>query len=1354
MKTFKNLLFLCATLIVLGVTAQVTPRQGELVKAVSIEEIRETSPQLLQRATTSEPIQNIQPPSGGEWGSSCYDASFMSNLNFFYVGQIEDPDNEIWFYFELEDYVENVSVSLCNSDFDSQLTVFDECEGELLGYNDDADCFAKNPEDIGIQSKIDFPYLEAGTYYILIQGNNGATGEFWLKVDADFGVPDIYITVPYLSETLPQGGTSIQEFLVVNFGSADLDFSLGIDYFQKNRTNPVKGLERQPKGEKVQIVPNGNSKSLARFKDAMQKSYNIFYDDMEFGLNGWITEDYTNNTANDLWHQTDQNYGSYNTSWWCADETTGTYETGERISNALISPYIDLTDVYYPVYLYFWENYDTEADWDFCMVDVSIDGGVTWDQLRGGIGSAPSGNSNGWLFNCLDLSSYAGFVIHIRFYFDTGDEVANDYSGWFIDDVYVSTNYSPQEWLSVFSYDYTVPPGWGYYVYASFDATGLSPGNYYANINISSNDPDSPLIALPVDLTVTDENSGASCEQAIYYGMINNPEESGTLDTNDEVWYSFDVFDYTPNVAISLCGSYFDTYLEVYSDCSGTLIASNDNYNCYLPSKEPGRSSLQSQVNFPLLAPGSYFVKISGATEDASFYVLNISQQDMFVPPSNLTADLNEETGEVTLNWDYYSTEVVFEDFEDGVADNFLFSDSRFSVADGYLKMNGTSTNSWASAYYDAIYNDFTLEFDFIRTQSDNTNASTIGAFIRSDGFMSYGYPVNGYTVAFTVSGYYSVWLQLNGAEYPVIPWTTTEFTNTVLGEVNSVMISASGNTIEIYLNGNYLNSFTDSYFVSGYVNLCTYDSNAGLNEVLFDNISLTPTSTKSLGGMEKVSQEGNVAEGTSASCNGAALTNPLNEPTRFNGEAQKSGNRSYSFTGFNIYRNGSWYTSTTSTSYVDNLPGLGTYDYLVTAHYYWGESSGVGPVAVTWTGVIMELTMPQGWSGVSSYLIPYDSYVEDLFEPMLSDLIILESDYGIYWPGENINTIVVWNTQSGYKVKVANSVQLSIAGVTEESKTLNLNAGWNLIPVLSECGVNVADFFTGHDVVIVKEVAGLKLYWPAMGINTLGTMEPGKSYYVMMSDFATITFPGCGGMKASLQASDPTRVSTLMGNNSTTNQLINNLKTSLDPSVFENFTNTPITHIIAIPGAVGNSFVAGDVIGAYDQNGKCFGIAVWQNGTTAITLFGNDPTTILKDGFDANELLTFRLTRNSTNTQYDLNFSFDNSFPNYDQLFVDNGLSVVSKVEMITTGLNATSLESQIKIVPNPAKNEFTLHLPDRDYASASVEIFKIDGQPMVNSQIVGREQKFDISQLPSGVYILQIVIEKEQFTRRLVKY
>ena len=48
------------------------------------------------------------------------------------------------------------------------------------------------------------------------------------------------------------------------------------------------------------------------------------------------------------------------------------------------------------------------------------------------------------------------------------------------------------------------------------------------------------------------------------------------------------------------------------------------------------------------------------------------------------------------------------------------------------------------------------------------------------------------------------------------------------------------------------------------------------------------------------------------------------------------------------------------------------------------------------------------------------------------------------------------------------------------------------------------------EDFIIIKEIAGWKIYWPAMGINTLEIMEPGKAYFILMGNNVEIVFPNC----------------------------------------------------------------------------------------------------------------------------------------------------------------------------------------------------------------------------------------------------
>jgi hypothetical protein len=174
-----------------------------------------------------------------------------------------------------------------------------------------------------------------------------------------------------------------------------------------------------------------------RINQAMATSSTIFfYDNFESPAHTWSTVLYGGAT-DDLWHLTTLDASSPTHSYWPGVENQANYATGRHISTALKSETINLTAALAPVRLLFTENYETEAGWDYCMVDASTDNGATWTHLRGGYGTAPNGSSGGWQISSLDLSSFVGHNIVLRFYFDTGDEKFNNFPGWFVDDIVI-----------------------------------------------------------------------------------------------------------------------------------------------------------------------------------------------------------------------------------------------------------------------------------------------------------------------------------------------------------------------------------------------------------------------------------------------------------------------------------------------------------------------------------------------------------------------------------------------------------------------------------------------------------------------------------------------------------------------------------------------------------------------------------------------------------------------------------------------------------------------------------------------------------------------------------------------------
>ena len=155
------------------------------------------------------------------------------------------------------------------------------------------------------------------------------------------------------------------------------------------------------------------------------------------------------------------------------------------------------------------------------------------------------------------------------------------------------------------------------------------------------------------------------------------------------------------------------------------------------------------------------------------------------------------------------------------------------------------------------------------------------------------------------------------------------------------------------------------------------------------------------------------------------------------------------------------------------------------------------------------EISLGSGWTGISSYLVPENTDIETLMEPLGEDFVIIKNLQNVYWPDGNLNTLVNWNSNSGYFIKTLSSTALTISGLPVENQSLSLVSGWNLVPVLNSSGVLVSELFAPilSKLIIVKEVPGTSVFWPAENIQTLTTMQPGKSYLVKVNAACEINF-------------------------------------------------------------------------------------------------------------------------------------------------------------------------------------------------------------------------------------------------------
>jgi len=149
-------------------------------------------------------------------------------------------------------------------------------------------------------------------------------------------------------------------------------------------------------------------------------------------LTGWVLDG--------LWGQSARRAGTGTQALWYGEEPTGSYDTGARTVGSAISPVFTVPAS--DPYLVFDSWYETEPgrSYDTKTVSVLSASGVPLVTF-----SPLSHPSQQWETRGHSLANQAGQDVRIRFQFDSGDADHNDYEGWYVDNVRVVGDDSPDE---------------------------------------------------------------------------------------------------------------------------------------------------------------------------------------------------------------------------------------------------------------------------------------------------------------------------------------------------------------------------------------------------------------------------------------------------------------------------------------------------------------------------------------------------------------------------------------------------------------------------------------------------------------------------------------------------------------------------------------------------------------------------------------------------------------------------------------------------------------------------------------------------------------------------------------------
>lgn len=374
------------------------------------------------------------------------------------------------------------------------------------------------------------------------------------------------------------------------------------------------------------------------------------------------------------------------------------------------------------------------------------------------------------------------------------------------------------------------------------------------------------------------------------------------------------------------------------------------------------------------------------------------------------------------------------------------------------------------------------------------------------------------------------------------------------------------------------------------------------------------------------------------------------------------------------------------------------------------------------------EILLFEGWNGVSGYVSPADSLLENLMAPFIENLVIMKNFSGVYWPEEEVNTLEYWHEGSGYYIKLMNDEILMLKGMGCVDKNLQLNSGWGFLPVLSACTIPVTEISNqlSSNLTLIKEISGNRVFWPAVGVTTLSTLEPGKAYLIHLTGSAAVDFPNCEKQSGILS------VPTITQNENPWNEVV----------------KTPFSHLICLENHGEFSTWKVKALGVFNYEGICCGFSDFSvsGGNIVVAAFGDDPTTPAIDGLIEGEEMFFRIFTEDGRTIDLQPLSFDENLPDKD-IFAINGLS---KIQGFKAGLAAHSgdLGNGITIFPNPANDYLII---DGLEGPAILEISNFDAKSVLKKEF-NSNTRIDLSNLTSGLYFIRITSNSFTISEKIV--
>ena len=370
---------------------------------------------------------------------------------------------------------------------------------------------------------------------------------------------------------------------------------------------------------------------------------------------------------------------------------------------------------------------------------------------------------------------------------------------------------------------------------------------------------------------------------------------------------------------------------------------------------------------------------------------------------------------------------------------------------------------------------------------------------------------------------------------------------------------------------------------------------------------------------------------------------------------------------------------------------------------------------------------LEQGWNLISTYIDPQAPYGPDI-EVVFEDVIdlddpqeyveIIKNGAGqVYWPGQ-IDLIDDMALGEGYQIKMNQTFFVLVKGINVENTSTSIPVGWSILGYMKSYPCDAGEIFEPIDafIDIVKDESGAT-YWPLYGLNLIYDMKPGEGYQTKMLTAKDLDY-----------SEDDCSLTSKSSDNNT-----NMFKYFVE----DLYINTDNFMIVGIPF---NSWTIppqlGDEIAAIGENGQLVGKATFNEGFTAITIYGDDQyTPEVVENLSSGESFTFDHWNAQSKSINSYKFK---KWARGDGEFFANKISVVGIDEKVENQI------FNLEVYPNPGNGEFMLKIISSEKCEAVISVYDIQGRSVSNEMIDliqgSQTHVLDLSLLKDGPYYFSL--------------